>query len=480
MWLAAAACIANHPLFVDGHHLCPLLVRAGELSLAEAREKLASWRGRLAAMHARQKALVPGLEIFEVALPDQSTLTDIGREVEELEVLWGLAEQWGNDWKTWKNGAFAVLDVTAMEDSAARYRQRLMKMREMRGYGAWQTLEARIKEFMATLPLIQALGNPALRERHWLALKKEIGLAFDHTADDFTLEKIMQYGFGKHAEYIDELSSNANKELAIETALADIKAVWGAMVIDIAAYKNDYWKIRSTDDLFQQLEDHTVSVTTMKASPYYPAFAADLDYWESTLSAMAEIIDLQLTVQRQWMYLESIFMASADIRKMLAAEASIFDGVNASYASIMNRIHDNPNAVIACTHPGYLALLESMDEKLQAIQKALDQYLESKRQQFPRFYFLSNDDLLEMLGQSKEPAQVQKHIKKCFEGIQTLQLLEPGAPGGGKTHEAVGMVSPDGERVPFERKVVADGPVEVWLLDTERCMRLALAKILGA
>lgn len=41
---------------------------------------------------------------------------------------------------------------------------------------------------------------------------------------------------------------------------------------------------------------------------------------------------------------------------------------------------------------------------------------------FPRFYFLSDDDLLEIIGQAKDPRPINKHIKKIFEGAQELEF----------------------------------------------------------
>jgi len=114
------------------------------------------------------------------------------------------------------------------------------------------------------------------------------------------------------------------------------------------------------------------------------------------------------------------------------------------------------------------------NKTLDAIQKSLSEYLETKRRAFPRFFFLSDDQLLEILAQTKDPTLVQRHVNKCFEAINLLQFTEK--------QEVVGMISPEKEKVPFDKIIDVNegdkkGNVEKWLLEIENEMRNCLRAI---
>ena len=85
----------------------------------------------------------------------------------------------------------------------------------------------------------------------------------------------------------------------------------------------------------------------------------------------------------------------------------------------MHRLHAASDVPVV---PGLLETLQNSNALLDQIQKCLEAYLESKRVIFPRFYFLSNDELLEILAQTRNPLAVQPHLRKCFDAISKLEF----------------------------------------------------------
>jgi hypothetical protein len=91
----------------------------------------------------------------------------------------------------------------------------------------------------------------------------------------------------------------------------------------------------------------------------------------------------------------------------------------------MRNAPDVTNVVEAANLEGRQERLDAMLGQLEACEKALQDYLETKRVAFPRFYFLSNDELLEILSQTRDPTAVQAHLVKCFDAIKSLEFSSP-------------------------------------------------------
>lgn len=131
----------------------------------------------------------------------------------------------------------------------------------------------------------------------------------------------------------------------------------------------------------------------------------------------------------------------------------------------MMRTKKNPLILDACASDGLLLKFQNANSTLEDIQKSLEDYLETKRAAFPRFYFLSNDEMLEILSQTRNAHAVQPHLRKCFDNIARIEFTPQK-----NSKEIIGMWSGEQEYVPFSESVFAEGPVEHWLTKIEKMM----------
>jgi dynein heavy chain len=116
--------------------------------------------------------------------------------------------------------------------------------------------------------------------------------------------------------------------------------------------------------------------------------------------------------------------------------------------------------------------LESNNKTLNRIQKVLSEYLETKREAFNRFYFLSDEDLLDILSHSRDIQAIQRHMNKCFESINRLGVINQKE----ESFEIESMFSGENEQVMFQNSIIVDANIslEEWMIKLESQMKQTL------
>ena len=179
----------------------------------------------------------------------------------------------------------------------------------------------------------------------------------------------------------------------------DIKEKWEATYFVVAQYRDakERFIVKEVEEVITQLEDDTLTISTMMGSKHVNEIRDEVEEWEKKLGYISDVIDEWLTFQKQWMYLENIFNAE-DIQAQLKAETKQFQLVDKFWKDHMSKAKKDAKVVNFSDGGGLLKKFVENNKKLDEIQKGLSDYLETKRASFPRFYFLSDDELIEILS----------------------------------------------------------------------------------
>ncbi|CAG0885871.1 unnamed protein product [Darwinula stevensoni] len=332
-------------------------------------------------------------------------------------------------------------------------------------------VRTKIEKFKQHMPVLHTICNPGLRERHWRQISDAVGVEIQ-VEEDTTLAMMIESGLPKVVKKLEEISAVASKEYGLEKALYSMKSTWANVYFEFLPYRETGVSIiTSVDEIQVLLDDHILKAQTMRGSPYIRALESEFRQWEDTLLAMQDILDAWLKCQGTWLYLEPIF-SSEDILQQMPVEGRKFVRVDRTWRQVMGYAVEHPLALEATSQGDLFKRLHEANSLLDDIQKGLNDYLEKKRLFFPRFFFLSNEELLEILSETKDASRVQPHLRKCFEGIHRLRFTEE--------QVITGMISEEGEEVEFIQEVVpsrARGLVEKWLVEVEGLMISSLRSV---
>ncbi|KAL7754360.1 hypothetical protein RI367_000341 [Sorochytrium milnesiophthora] len=442
-----------------------------------AYEVLDSAHMDVADMEGEAAALRKSSEIFEINVPQYRQLADCRRDVGMLKQVWDLVSLVTFMFAEWKTTLWTEIDVDGMDGKCRDLAKELRRMdKEIKGWDVYSGLDQMVKDMITSLRAVGELRSNAIRDRHWKQLMKTTGVTFVLT-QDMKFQDLLSLQLHKYEDDVKGIVDRATKELSMEKVLVELSKTWSQMEFTYEIHESTGTPLlKSSEELIETLEDNQVMLQTMMTSKYVSYFLDQITKWQNTLGTVDSVTSLWTEVQTTWSHLESIFIGSEDIRAQLPEDSKRFDEIDRDYKALMHEASKTPKAVEACTKEGLYEVLEGLQGKLALCEKSLAEYLETKRLAFPRFYFVSGSDLLDILAKGNRPQEVAVHLSKLFDNLARLEF-EKGADGE-FTKRAIGMYSKEDEFVNFSEPCECVGAVEVWLCRLEATMRKSLRALL--
>nr|XP_034195945.1 dynein heavy chain 1, axonemal-like [Osmia lignaria] len=413
-------------------------------------------------------------KLFGMKVVPFEHLHKLMREFEPYRSLWVTASDWLRWYEVWMDNPLINVDGSQIESHVMdMYRVITRGVRTFQEFPKVQaiatTIRDQIDEFKPYIGLIQALRNPGMKDRHFDQLSAQTGIQMALTPS-MTFKTLLFLGIEEFEELVKTVADTAAKEYATERTLNKMIIEWETIVMEILPYKaTGTYIMKVTEETLMLLDNHILNVQQLAFSPLKTVFEDEINEWEEKLKLTQEVLILWIEVQRDWMYLEPIF-TSEDITVQLPVEARRYNAMERNWRRIMKNAKDNPYIIKICPDSNLLEGLQECKSLLEMVQKGLSDYLEVKRKVFPRFYFLSDEELLEILAQAKNVYAVQPHLRKCFENIQQVKFESD--------LEITRMYSAEGEEVIFRPSMYPVRSVEYWLGDLENVMRNTIREII--
>ncbi|XP_058790035.1 dynein axonemal heavy chain 7-like [Phymastichus coffea] len=382
--------------------------------------------------------------------------------------------QWQKDYEVWMDGPFEYLDANLIEMKTTDYFTKITEMHKtykvkiksdltsnkpFKFLGTvddpdplqqpaplklcWQALRD-LNEFKRYVSLTICMCNPALEKRHWDEMSSIAGINLLPNAGT-TLRKIIGLGLLNNFEKYEVISIGANKELALQKKLNDMIDEWKNINLSIS--RDDMTEkaiFTDENEIDILLEEQFVKIIKIRASHFVTPIESKILEFHNKLCYVRETIECWNCIQKHCENM-NLYFSNETVQIHLEKEVNLYTSLEQILKSIEESLNANPTFNYITRNSSILDKLKKGKYALEFMSSKMQDYLNKLRLSFPRLFFLSDDEVVQLLFVCQNITHSKLHLKKCFPNIVRVNM--------GQDLDIISIVGDSGEEVLLEKAI---------------------------
>ncbi|PWA32577.1 hypothetical protein CCH79_00015090, partial [Gambusia affinis] len=247
---------------------------------------------------------------------------------------------------------------------------------------------------------------------------------------------------------------------------------------------------------FADIQKDLITISTMRKSPHSVEIRRQLRNLSECLKLLDKLLDLLERFQPIWVFLTKTLIETSNCDRVDLLEH--FQPVDDAFKKIMQSISTDPHvwtfmsSELNCKHDSDSFCKTLMDGlfTMEDISNRMENYFQNFREKFPRFFFLSKSEIMQLLSFHPLVLKQQFFLRKCFKGVHSLEvdlkrlshtsILESSGPlpENPKQINVLGVFGSLREHIAFQPPLESSPDIVIWLREFEKHFKLSMVKLI--
>ena len=340
-------------------------------------------------------------------------------------MLWTASRDWEKNLREWNETEFMKIEVDSVQAIADKFSKDSSKCKKRIPLSNKKLfkLDKNIKDFSLILPVIIALKNKGLLPSHMKDINQIVGFEIDKPG--ILLKELLCNSVLTNQKQIIEVSVQVTQESQLKKELGKIDTKITSLSFPLKPFKEENSKdatyiLDDTTKLITDIDKLIQMINSVYGSRYLKDLKSVATNKRKDILLLQDTLNEWIKFQKNYVYLESIF-SQPEMRKTLQVEGKEFEeNINKQYKSYIKKVVSNNSIAMLFKSKLIDQMYNSFkkqNEILNNLNKKINKFLDSKRENFPRFYFIPNEELIFILANYDNPVSVQSFVGKLFQNV---------------------------------------------------------------